>query len=323
MSIRARLFDADGNDIEHDALRDGLDPLTQSGAQDGGRRLLWIDVDRRSAEELDPLAKRIQLPADLAERLVEPSPRPQVQQYPDRVHLTLLALEAGREPVGVDLIAGRDWVLSVHDGELPAIERILDGIEGESRLGALDAGAFAAAVVDSIIVGYFEVIEALDVEIDALDEAALDRDPAADVLERIVDMRRRISRVRRLLAPHREAFAVLDRPDMALREEFGGSWHGLGERFEAAMSAVERVRESLLGTFDIYLGRATQRDSEAMRILTILSAVLLPAVVLAGVMGMNFELDFFDHASNAWLVVGAMVGMALIVLFVARRRRWL
>ena len=40
-----------------------------------------------------------------------------------------------------------------------------------------------------------------------------------------------------------------------------------------------------------------------MKALTILSAVLLPAVVVAGVMGMNFKLGFFDNADNFWLVI--------------------
>ena len=37
-----------------------------------------------------------------------------------------------------------------------------------------------------------------------------------------------------------------------------------------------------------------------MKALTILSAVLLPAVVLAGVMGMNFKLGFFNEPGNFW-----------------------
>ena len=35
-----------------------------------------------------------------------------------------------------------------------------------------------------------------------------------------------------------------------------------------------------------------------MKLLTLLSAVFLPAVVLAGVMGMNFELPFFENAGQ-------------------------
>jgi Mg2+ and Co2+ transporter CorA len=60
-----------------------------------------------------------------------------------------------------------------------------------------------------------------------------------------------------------------------------------------------------------------------MRALTILSAVLLPAVVLAGVMGMNFKLAFFDNPENFWLVAIGMLGMAVLVLGTARIRNWI
>jgi Mg2+ and Co2+ transporter CorA len=45
--------------------------------------------------------------------------------------------------------------------------------------------------------------------------------------------------------------------------------------------------------------------------------------VLAGVMGMNFQPDFFNQPSNFWVVIGAMVAMAIAILALARARRWI
>jgi magnesium transporter len=71
------------------------------------------------------------------------------------------------------------------------------------------------------------------------------------------------------------------------------------------------------------MGRVAQRANDVMKLLTLLSAILLPAVVLAGIMGMNFQLPFFDEASNFLLVLAAMVALAGLILGVARWRRWL
>ena len=71
------------------------------------------------------------------------------------------------------------------------------------------------------------------------------------------------------------------------------------------------------------MSRVSQRANDVMRTLTLLSAVLLPAVVLAGIMGMNFKVDFFENATNFWLVVVGMATMALVILGVARWRGWL
>ena len=60
-----------------------------------------------------------------------------------------------------------------------------------------------------------------------------------------------------------------------------------------------------------------------MKALTLVSSILLPGVVLAGIMGMNFKLDFFDQTSNFFLVIGAMIAMAIVILGIARWRRWI
>ena len=39
----------------------------------------------------------------------------------------------------IDLVAGRNWVVTVHDGPVRAFDRLDALTEGETRLGALDA----------------------------------------------------------------------------------------------------------------------------------------------------------------------------------------
>jgi Mg2+ and Co2+ transporter CorA len=60
-----------------------------------------------------------------------------------------------------------------------------------------------------------------------------------------------------------------------------------------------------------------------MRVLTVLSAVLLPAGVIAGVMGMNFPAPLFEEAGLFYIVLGAMIALAVITLVFARLRRWI
>jgi Mg2+ and Co2+ transporter CorA len=206
---------------------------------------------------------------------------------------------------------------------MAALERLDAVTEGETRFGAMDAAGLMAAIADEVIGDYFALVEGIEREIDELDELALRRRPRNDVLARIVELRRRIGVIRRTLSPHRIAFAALARPEMELHEELGRPWPGLTERLDSAVASVENLRDLLLGTFDIYMGRAAQDANEVMKVLTLLSAVLLPAVVLAGVMGMNFKLPFFDEESNFFIVVAAMVIFAVSILLAARWRRWI
>lgn len=295
------------------------------------RQLLWIDVQGREAPDLETVAAAVGIDERLAVRLASETGRADLTQYPDHIHLVLEAMDVPAassddavtpERQEIDLVAGRNWVVTVHTGPVSALERIDELTDGETRFGALDAAGFLAVIVDEVLAGYLALAEAIEQEIDRLDERALRTKPRDDVLVRIVGLRRRIGTIRRTLTPHRLAFAALARPEMELHEELGQSWPGLNDRLERAVDAIENLRDLLLGTYDIHMGRAAQDANETMKRLTLLSAVLLPSVVVAGVMGMNFSLEFFKDTTNFWLVIGLMGVFGVTLLGVARWRGW-
>jgi Mg2+ and Co2+ transporter CorA len=307
-------------------------------------QLLWIDLDRREPRTIDAIGAAVGLEPSDTKRLATTPTRVDLTQFEDHIHIVLMAMETGAKdaasqtaatdttltsadpkPVSlpVDILAGRNWVLTVHDGPFAAIGRVDAGTEGETRLGALDAAGFVAAIVDEVLAGYFTIIERIEREIDELDEMALHGRPSDEFLAHIVALRRRIGVIRRTLAPHRTAFAAFARPEMELHKELGRPWPGLTDRLERALDSVENLRDLLLGTFDIHMGRAAQDANDVMKVLTLLSAVLLPSVVLAGVMGMNFPLPFFDDPNNFWWVIAAMVAFAIAMFGLARWRHWL
>ena len=65
------------------------------------------------------------------------------------------------------------------------------------------------------------------------------------------------------------------------------------------------------------------RTNEIMKVLTLASVILLPGALLAGVMGMNFEIGLFDTPSVFWVVVAVIVAVAPLVLAIAKRRQWI
>ncbi len=69
--------------------------------------------------------------------------------------------------------------------------------------------------------------------------------------------------------------------------------------------------------------QTAQRTNDVMRVLTIVNVILLPAVVLAGIMGMNFKVAFFENTNLFWIVIAAMVVIAAGSLVLARWRQWL
>lgn len=318
MTVRARLYDARGQDRDVD-IAAGL-PATDD------RRLLWIDLDDRDEADLAILEQELGLEPPIVRHLATVANHARILRFPERIVVTLSALDRSDETIArkeLDVLVGRNVVVTVHDGPLAAIDEITDQLSDEEGLGALDAGAFMTALVDAVLAVYFREIDEIERRIDALDQVALRAWGRDDFLSTVVALRRRIAIVRRSLTPNREALTPIVRPDFEVHDDLVQGWPGTIDRLERAISAVEQARELLVGSLDIYLGRAAQRSNDVMKVLTLVSAIALPAVILAGVMGMNFHLGFFDEPDNFYIVVGAMATLAISVVLLARWRHWI
>lgn len=319
MTIRALHYDANGIDREVVLAADAAFQIDPD-------QLLWIDLDVRNPDDLRRAAAAVGLEPEGLSRLSRVDRRSRILRLPDRLVLTLGAVDAD-DPEAIrrelDIVIGANHVITVHDEPLTAIDAFREEIDLENKVGDLDAATFVGGLIDTVHTAYFRQIESIERDIDELDEQAVLARGDEHFLASVLVLRRRIARLRRALAPNREALLPLERPDVDRLTDFGSIWPGTIQRLERAIDGVENARELLVGSFDLYLGRASQRANDVMKALTVVSAIALPAVVLAGVMGMNFQPSFFDQPDNFYVVVGAMVVFAIAILAVARWRRWI
>lgn len=318
MTIRAVLYDAGGKDRTVDLAHDTV--------RIANNQLLWIDLDTRDPNELRAAAAAVGLEPEALDRLSHEDHRARILRLPDRVVLTLGAVEPDDEEARrreIDIVIGVNHVITAHDGPLGAVDQFREEIAPEENVGKLDSASFIAGLIDSIFTAFFRQVETIERAIDDLDELAVRSTTSDRFLDLVVVLRRRIAALRRTLAPNREALSPLQRPDFILREELGEVWPGTIERLERAIDAIENARELLVGSVDLYLGRSSQRTNDVMKILTLVSSIALPAVVLAGVMGMNFKPSFFDDPNNFFVVVGVMILFSVLIVGVARWRHWI
>lgn len=312
--VHALLYDARGEDREVDLLQDPPRRVRND-------QLLWVDVAQRDADSLRAVGAACGLADSTVELLSEPRVRSLLRRHDRYLHVGLRSAQPGEggalDIVGLDLITAPNVVITVRDGPVEAFDRFRAEIEAATRVGDLDAATFTAALVDAILAGYLRLVEDLERRVDVLDERALrDRTPTA-VLDELARLRRHVAHLRRALAPHREAFAALAYPEFAVHERLGRPWPGLLDRLDTTLAAVEAARELLLGTHDLVMTRLAQRTNDTVKVLTIISAVLLPASLIAGIMGMNFQLPWFDDPGNFWIAVGAMAGLMLATIGIA------
>ena len=321
MSMVSRLFDAAGDDREIELDASAIKRLTD-------RQLLWVDVSGDDEGELRRVGELFALEPQSLRNLENPIGQPRLDVLERYFEVNVVAIGEDERPVPMDLLAGPNWVISVHHQKADFLDPFRQQLSGDRELGRIEAPSFLAALLDWQLGTYFKLVDELERGVDVLDERALrggDREDRTDLLAEMVQLRHRTGRIRRTIAPQREVFAALARPgfEVLATSESAAHFRALQARVERAIDAIENARELLIGSFDLYMTQTAQRTNDVMRVLTIVNVILLPAVVLAGIMGMNFKVAFFENTNLFWLVIVAMVVIAAGSLAIARWRRWL
>jgi magnesium transporter len=308
---------------EAEEVRAALDGLAENA-------LLWVALRDPTEDELATVREAFDLSDEQVQRLVEPSSRASLVDAREHLHVTLyVASGEGGEPVlrPVECVLGPNWVVTAHEAEIEVLEEFSERAKGGGQIGSLDSPSFVAAVVEWVVTSYFRAFEDVEEELEELDARIMSEIPknVADELGRLVELRRSIGTLRRALAPHREVIAALAHPELDLlsSEASAQRFAALESRVTQAVEAAREAKESTRGSFELLVARIGQRTNDIVKLLTLVTVILLPASVLAGVMGMNFKVGLFDLVWMFWAVIGAMLGIAVLVLSVARTRHWI
>lgn len=103
-----------------------------------------------------------------------------------------------------------------------------------------------------------------------------------------------------------------------------GELERLADVLDLDSRAIERRENPEFADYGDHIIASTgQRTNEIMKFLTLASVLILPGTLIAGVMGMNFKLGIFETAAYFWLVLVAMLVVALVTLAIARMRDWI
>src|SRR4051794_22804567 len=256
------------------------------------RQLIWVDLVAPTQDELDDVAERLYLPAETVRWLALDDDEPRAALHQRYVRLRAIAVEPSsdgpiRKPLGI--VAGWRFVLTVHPQPLDLLGQLDAWLAADAIVGQLDAAVFLAAILNSVVTGYFAATDSLEDRVDAVDDGLLGDGPDDDALDGLVQLRRQATELRRALTAHREVFGSLAWADFeAIAETHAaGRFQLVAERFDRAVDAVENARDQVVGAFDVHLARTAQRTNDIVKILTIVSAVLLPGSLVAALLGMN------------------------------------
>jgi magnesium transporter len=302
--------------------------LAPEAANDG--MVTWIDIQGTGdVTVLRQLGERFGLHPLALEDVVNAPQRPKIEDYNHHVLIItrMVRLDDAGELVleQVGLVVGPDYVLSFQEqyGDVLDPVRVRIG-EGLGPIRSAGADYLAYALLDTIIDGYYPVLEEISEALARLETRVLAR-PGRRSLDAINRLKGQIIAVRRGAWPQREALNRLLRdgsrfisPDVRvyLRDTY--------DHAAQAVDVLDSHRELVNGLLSIHLSAASNRTNEVMKVLTIMASIFIPLTFLAGVYGMNFEMMPELHTPWGYpALLGAMFLLALLMLFYFRRKRWI
>ncbi len=290
----------------------------------------WVDVQGIGDEaEIRRIGELFSLHPLALEDAINVPQRPKAEAYERfQVFITRMTrCETGAE-VDVEQLSiffGPTFVLTLQEryGDIfdPVRERIRSGV-GPIRRSGPDYLAYA--IIDTVVDGYYPVLETIGDFLETLEEETLERAQPIH-LRRMYEAKRQLLGLRRAIWPQREAINALIRTEHPLVSEMV-RLH-LRDCYDHAVQVIdvtEAYRE-LVGTLmDLYLSMMGQRTNEVMKVLTIMATIFIPLTFVAGVYGMNFthmpELAW-PWAYPAVLGVMALTAVAMVAYF--WRKGWI
>lgn len=322
---RLRLIEYAGDEVRERDIAD-LGELSADPLPNGIR---WIAVQGiGDGTLLAQLGERLGIhPLALAD-IVNTPQRPKLDPYDDHALLIARAvyLDAGRHIVAeqVSIVLWKQCVLSVEERPSDLLEPIRQRIRRHSPITRAGADYLVQAIVDTVIDGYYPLIEELGEDLETLERDVIDR-PTSRVLRRIHRIKHGLLTVRRSIYPQRDAIqAALRRDSELFTPDSMLYFRDVYDHAVQVVDVLESFRDIAAGLMDVYLTVINNRTNEVMKVLTIIATIFIPLSFLVGVYGMNFvwmpELHFWWAYPVLWVVILTVAGLMLLYF---RRHGWL
>jgi magnesium transporter len=301
-----------------------LDEVDRLIAEPG--TLVWVCVASPSHGLITDLQREFGLHPLAVEDLRKRNQRPKLDSYEGQ-HV-LVAYEAVPEETvrlsELHLFFAKSWMLSVQFGPMPmvdaALRRFADSIPGQAD----SVDALVYLVLDAAVDSYFPELDRLSERIDALEDQVLAGDADRQGLIELLDLKRRLLELRRVLAPMRDmANALLRRDTEIVSEKALPYYLDLYDHLVRVLDQLDLYRDLLATVVDARMTVASNSLSAIMKRLTAFTVVLMVPTLIAGIYGMNFEhMPELEWPLGYAYALALMAGAVIVAVTWFRRNGW-
>jgi magnesium transporter len=311
-----------GSGLDADALR-----LVRS---DKGL-LIWVDLSQPTPEEAKMILEDVFSFHPLAiEDAMSDTRYPKVEDYEDYLYLVMHAVAFSREDQfrtsELDFFIGKTFLVTHHTEPLSMVTSTIDRIQKNPTAVARGMDRLAHFILDGMVDAYQPVLNNLTIEQQKLEDTVfVARHSEPSVIKEFRERKSEVAHLQEIVRPQRDVVGRIARGEFKIiRPVLLPYFRDLQSNLQRIDATATSLSDQLYLTLDVYLNKASYETNEIIKVLTLLTAITTPTILVGTWYGMNFH-DMPELSwPHAYPIFGAITALSTVALVIwLKRKGWL
>ena len=298
--------------------------------------VVWVDLRAETDEQVEEakhiLANIFGFHPLTIEDCIEIRNQPKVEAFEHYLFFIVHGIKPGETgPTNfatkeLDGYLGPNFVVTFHIERFRSIKTVKQKVRSSTFVCSRGAAYLLQNILDELVDLYMPIVDDFDRAINELEERVIDvRRRGNAVLGEVMDVRRAVARLRRISSRQLEVLYRMSHGEFPqIPANVLPFFRDVHDHLVRIADLSESYRDLVSGLFDMHFAVVSNRTNEVMKTLAVVSAIILPLSLIAGIYGMNF--DNIPETKTTYgyfitLVVMAVVTIVLLVYF--WRRGWI
>jgi magnesium transporter len=280
------------------AYQDGkrLAEITPREIHDYVRRrdcFVWVALRDATDAELVEMQEEFDLHQLAVEDARHGHQRPKIEEYGDSLFTVIQTVEPDGDDLRVgelDVFVGRNYILSVRSRSERGLADVRARCEREPDLLRHGSAYVLYALMDAVVDRYFPLIDALEVELEQIEERIFSGGAARAQIEALYGIKRKLVTLKHAVAPLLEATSKLHGGRVPqLCTGMGEYFRDVYDHLSRLNQSIDSIRDMVTTAMTVHLSLTTMQENETTKRLAAYGALVAVPTMIAGLYGMNFE----------------------------------
>jgi len=282
---------------------------------------VWVALRDAQLPELRQLQKEFDLHELAVEDALHGHERAKIEEYGDSLFAVVQTIEIdkGKLLVGeLNIFVEERYVLSVRNRSHQGFADVRERCEREPQLLKKGAAFVLYALLDAVVDRYFPVVNALESELEAVEEQIFTKGSERANIKRLYQLKRKVTVLRHAVVPLMEAVGKLHGgrvPHLCLHtQEY---FRDIYDHLYRINVSIDSMRDTIATAIQVNLSMVAIDESEVNKRLAAWAAIFAVATAFVGIWGMNF--DYMPELRWKYGYPVALLLVALACTYLYRR----